>query len=351
VVVYERGMNGRDLVAYDLGSGREVWDLAQSTNTDEVITGVAAAAGGVVMTTPSKAYFQPSDGSPLSVLFELEPGWEQFEHVAASPDGRLLAVSVDLPPQPVGTPLPGGGQAINLQGAILFYDLAQRRQVSLVAGNGETGLSEGPTVWRDDGTGILLRSYTHSERPGPISTVFLDGRVVPHELQGFQYIAPNGRLILHGIGDNGCLAIADHQMYVRDADTGRDVVQVHNDQQTFTGWDWSPDSSEFLFVSRPADEAKNCQIGLLPETTLLLSAKTGVVSAVPSLEALYRRWYGEALVWMDCEGEFVPLQTGTYESPYAYCESQAGGFGKGTLHYRTLTIDSSEFFHLIGFVR
>jgi hypothetical protein len=251
----------------------------------------------------------------------------------------------------VGTPLPSGGQAINLRGAILFYDLAQRRRVSVVVGNDVTGLSEGSIVWRDDGTGVLLRSYTHSERPGQITSVFLDGRVVPHDLQGFQYIAPNGRLILHGIGDNGCMAIADHQMFVRDADTGRDLVQIHNDQQTFTGWDWSPESDEFLFVSRPADETKKCQIGLLPETRLLLSAQTGIVKAVPSLEALYRRWYGETLVWMDCEGEFLPLQTGTYDSPYAYCQSSDSQFRQGTLHHGTLTIDSSEFFHVIGVVQ
>ena len=299
------------------------------------------------MNTRLRVYWQPLDGSPAEVLIEAKPDWVDFTTISGSPDKHLLAVSVRRPTTPLGTPTPTG-QAFRVTGSVLFYDLTQRREVTEVIGNDEVPLREGWLSWREDGRGVVLNSYTNSERPGPEYGVFLDGSAVPYNVDGFTYLAPNGTRLVHGINTLGCEAIASHDFYVRDLDSGIDIAELHNDQVQYTGYDWSPDGREFLFEIRPHLPDAKCLPS--PPDYAVLNTETGLVQAVTNLEALYKRWYGSGIIWVECNGEFLPLATPSYGNRTAYCEGADGAATENTLRYDQLVIDRGLFFRIVGLI-
>jgi len=347
VLVYETGRSLESLVAYDLGRQRVVWRLDRPLADPDPILSFAAFDDGVAMNTRLRVYWQPLDGSPAEVLIEAKPDWVDFTTISGSPDKHLLAVSVRRPTTPLGTPTPTG-QAFRVTGSVLFYDLTQRREVTEVTGNDEVPLREGWLSWREDGRGVVLNSYTNSERPGPEYGVFLDGSAVAYNVDGFTYLAPNGTRLVHGLNTLGCEAIASHDFYVRDLDRGIDVAEIHNDQVQYTGYDWSPDSREFLFEIRPHLPDARCLPS--PPDYAVLNTETGLVQAVADLEALYKRWYGSGVLWVECNDEFLPLATASYGNRTAYCEGADGAAAENTLRYDQLAIDRGLFFRIVGLI-
>ncbi len=287
---------------------------------------------------------QDFTGGPLEKLFDFKLEWQAIETMAVAPDGTTIALSIAQEPQPFGTPTPHG-QGFRRYGHVLFYDLNARREIREIVGTPANSLAAGTLDWRADALGVNLGSFTHSESPGQRSGVFVDGSVVAYDVHDWAYLAPDGKRMVHGI-DSQCMFIGGPEMYVRDLDSGRDTVALHNDQRMFTGLDWSPGGDEFLFQSRPARDGEACEV-LTEPIHLVLNATTGFVSSVPDLEALYVRWYGDALVWVDCQGTFEPLVGGHIGWPTAHCfEAPAGG----RLRYQDLEVDSAPFFRLHGIV-
>ena len=342
VLVYERGTNPPSIVAYDLGNRRPIWSAHR--HQEGAFDEAALVANGVVLATRAAVYLQDFKGEPLEKLFDFEPEWQAIETVAVAPDGVTVAFSIAQEPQPFGTPTPHG-QVFRRYGRILFYDLNARREIREVVGTPEHSLAAGTIAWRSDALGVNLGSFTHSESPGQRSAVFLDGSLVTYDVHDWAYLAPNGKRMVHGISSQ-CMFIGGPDIYVRDLDTGRDIVAIHNDQRMFTGMDWSPDGDEFLFQSRLARQGDACEV-LAEPTHLILNASTGLVSPAPDLEALYRRWYGDALVWVDCQGRFEPLAGGHIGWPIAYC-SESLSPAEGRLRYQDLEVDSASFFRLHG---
>jgi hypothetical protein len=283
----------------------------------------------------------------LERLFGLKSEWQGIATVDAL-EGRL-AFSVVRAPRPVGTPRPDGSGPFRRFGSVYFYDLNARQEIAEIVGTEDNPLAEGVLRWRADGTGVNLHSYTYSERPGPSSGIFLDGTMRLYDVQAWTYLSPEGTRMVHGIVSR-CMAIAGPDMYVRNLDTGQDVIAIHNGNRLFTGLDWSPDGREFLFQSRTTVDGPECQP--LPEPIyLVMNASTGLVSPVQDLETLYRRWYGSDVLWLECQDRFEPFYAGYLGFRTALClDSASQGFVPGTLRYRDLEIESGSSFRLYGIV-
>jgi hypothetical protein len=351
VLVYSGGLGADRISAYDLGRRRPIWSAAALDNGFVAIRGVVVVDSGVVLSTPKSVYFLGLDGQPERKLFDLQPGWEGFSQMAVSYDGSMLAVSLVLPFRPIGTPLPSGSQAVRRMGAILFYDLVKERQISVVQGSVNVPLADGLLVWRDDGSGVVLSSYTNSERPPPLTTVFKDGRTVPHGVDGYADVAPNGRSAMRGLGSVDCLALADHQMLFEDLLSGINIAQFHNSERLFTGLGWSRDSQEYLFISRPFVAEQVCNIHSLPITYLVLDTQSGQISTVTDLKALFQRWYGNDFFWMECETGYVPFTNGKYGVTRGYCPEKPGGVRSPvTLSYGDVALETGDNFQPVGII-
>jgi hypothetical protein len=347
VLVYQRGFNPYTIVAYDVGRQRPIWSA--KAYLPDGFEEAAVVNGGVVLTRQDGAYFQDIQGSPLEKLFDLRQGWVGIGEVAVAPDEITLAFSIDREPEPIGTPTPSGSTLMQRYGSVFLYDLAARQETLEVIGTADNSLSGGALQWRADSQGVNLQSYTHSERPGPRSAVFLDGSAVLYDVQAWAYLSPDGTKMVHGITSE-CEAIGGPDLYMRDLDRGVDLIAIHNNGRAYTGVDWSPDGQEFWFQSRPYDAAPGCQP--LDETVnLLLDATTGLVNIVTDLESMYRRWYGDDLVWIQCQGRFEPFTGGHIGSRTAFCLDSSSRIPTGgTLHYRGTSIDSSNFFRVYGII-
>jgi hypothetical protein len=212
---------------------RAIWSLTLTTS-DNTVTEAATAQDGVVLTTRTAAYFQDFAGSPLEKLFELKPAWRGIASLATASDGTLVAFSIAEDPQPIGTPRADGTQVHMRHGAIYFYDLEHRREIREVSGNSLNSLAEGAIQWRSDGSGVNLHSFTYSETPGPRSAVFLDGSSALYDVQAWGYLSPSGTHMVHGITSR-CMFIAGPDMYVRNLDTGKDIIEIHNNERGVYG--------------------------------------------------------------------------------------------------------------------
>jgi hypothetical protein len=118
VLVYERGGRERVLVVYDLGAGRPLWSAPASLDGFSAITGVALAGREVIVATPRKVRAYGMDGTPGAELFVTRES-EYVHDIAASKDGSKLAISLEGPPTPVGTPEPFG-QAFHWTSSLVF---------------------------------------------------------------------------------------------------------------------------------------------------------------------------------------------------------------------------------------
>jgi hypothetical protein len=175
VLVYESGRNLESLVAYDLGHKRIVWRLDRRSNDPDPILSFATLDGGVALSTSSHVYWQPVDGGVAELLLEVGSGRESFTNLSGLPDKSLLAVSIRRPTTPLGTPS-AAGQVFRSTGSVLFYDVAQRKEVIEVMGTDDVPLGEGWLTWREDGRGVFLNSYTYLSGQGPSMECFSMGR-------------------------------------------------------------------------------------------------------------------------------------------------------------------------------
>ena len=360
VALYTRGEpGGGELAAYDLQAGRLLWSVPWS---DQGIK--QAAVGGRTLAiewSPAKPAGRASvigvysfDSRALRELLRSDSENTSFEHLAVSDDGRTLAL-VLYEAEPPGTPLPIGvpGPPQRLTNYLAFYDIASGRELARVDSirpefTGFRG-SFGPLAWRNDGAGVFMWGQTNSEAPGDSATVFLDGRIVRHELKGAPYVAPDARHAAEGIGSLGCLFYSGHSVTLRDLDSGRSLASISDDTRAFTGVAWSPDSSEFLLESRPWSPDLQCERDrwwAADPQFYIARIDTGAIEPVASAEAVYRRWYGARLTWLDCEGLAVMPRPHPFGNPVSMTCRREGV--SGTLYIHGQAADKGRYFGLIG---
>ena len=350
VLAYQTITGDERLVIYDLGAGRVLWSTRARIEGFTGVAGVALAGKDVIVATGKKVRVYSHDGTSGAVLFTTGAD-EYVIDIAASKDGSKLAITLEGPSEPFGTPT-ASGQVYRWRGAVVFIDLTTRTQIRRFESNQpEFAEAKGyfyEVMWREDGQGVVLNFGTSSERPGGAATVYVDGRVVLHDLEAFAYVSPDGRLAVDGEGTVGCLALAGRRFGVVDLDQGAETAAVEEPGYMYSGQDWSPRSDEFLLLRRTYDESQICSIRNLPTEAFTLSASTGELRRVSDLEALYRRWYGDELLWMDCGPVtgFVPVRRSYVGKPYGIC---AGDYSEdGTLRYQQLEIARGRGFLIYG---
>jgi hypothetical protein len=341
------------LVAYDIDAGRELWSVPMDTDL------ALSAVGGrqLVVGSQSEIWVYAFDGTPPRLVITRPPSeYAGFQHVAVSDDGKTLALVLHES-EPPGTPLPIGvsGPPARWNDTLIFIDLARGRELSRIDRTrpefqGFDGMF-GPLAWRADGTGVFMWGQTNSERPGSSVSVFLDGRVVRHNLEGAPYLGPRAQTAVEGIGSLGCMFYSGHSLTLRELDSGRDVGTVRDETRAFTGVDWSPDGREFLFESRPypADDP-GCLTGWWAGESLLfiMNATTGTTAPAMSVEDAYRRWYGGKLTWMDCDGRFVPPRPHPFGNAIAI--SCRNGSQEGALYVHGKQVDRGRIFRIVGVI-
>jgi hypothetical protein len=349
VLLYRQDPGFDSIIAYDLGASRQIWEKELSWPY-----AVAVAGDYLVLADKQEVALYGVDGSRVTQIMPLsEVDQEQVSDMAASSDGTLLALSISRFLGPTPTPLPIGvpGEGRLPDDIVMIYDIAQRQEIARFDYHQpefeDFRATFGPLQWRDDGQGVFLWGATGSERPGNDATLFLDGRVVRHAPAQNLYLAPSSRKAAEGIGSLDCMFISGHDVVLRDLDTGGVLAELHDESRAFTGFDWSPDSREFLVESRPYEESLRCEDGWWaaePEL-LLIDSETGVVDEVADLEALFRGWYGEDLIWLDCGGQFVPPRPHPFGNPRVLrCDRS------GTLHVRGETVPTSENVWVLGII-
>jgi hypothetical protein len=234
---------------------------------------------------------------------------------------------------------------------IVIYDVSRQREVIRFDYHqpefeGFDGFF-GPLQWRDDGQGVFLWGATQSDHPGSYATLYVDGTVVRHDLQGAAYVAPNGRVAADGIDSLGCLFYSGHDVVLRDIDSGRVLAEMHDETRAFTGFDWSLDSREFLVESRPWEESFDCEDGWwnAEPQLLLMNSETGEIQEVEDLEDVIRRWYGERLIWLECGGKFVPPRPHPFGNSWVLRCDRAG-----TMHVRGQTVPTTDNVWVLGII-
>jgi hypothetical protein len=358
VLYFLKDQNPRVLVAYDVEAGEVYWSRNLGSGIDPTVAvptfKVAKLGKRIAISNGRSIELVTADGANGGTLFHLID--DSIEDIAASPDGRYLAIAVELAGEPIGTPAPDGAQGYRRRSAVQFLDASSGQIVQTIdSSRPELADFRGSFYWlnwRDDSLGVVVSGATFSENPGGDATLLLDGSVRVHPVEGYGGIAPNGRLMAHGPSTFGCLAIAGHTLSILDLDSGRNVVSTGSDDEALTGLQWSPDSSEYLFTVRPYDPADACGFDQnAPEQLRLLDVATGEMQPVPDRRALFLRWYGSELIEAKGCG-FIdgPLAATRWQEYLVTC-LPGGAIGVGSFLLDGREIVRSDYFELVGWAR
>ena len=351
VIVYRAGGVRNSIVAYDLGADRELWTIDDSSYR---WTSLAVAGEYLIMADAREVALYRVTGERTAQLRELsEFDSESAGNMAVSPNGKLVAIVIGRSLGPSPTPLPPGpgGGGFLPDDLVVVYDVETQHEVVRFDYHDpafpELGSGFGALQWRDDGEGVLLWIAATPELAGPYFTLYLDGRIEKHQYEGWAFVAPSSRRTAEGFGSLGCMFISGHDVVLRDLDNGAVLGELHDESRAFSGFDWSPDSTQFLFESWPYEEPWDCGTVLRAEepALLLLDTVNGEVSDVSDAESLLRGWYGDALLWMECAGEFAPIR------PHAFGNVRVGACeGPGRLYVGDQDAGVGETFQIVGII-
>jgi hypothetical protein len=161
-------------------------------------------------------------------------------------------------------------------------------------------------TWRDDDRGFAVSGYTYSEAPGGLATVLLDGTVRVHDISGYAFLSPNGRLI----GDDSAewcdlgSPPENHDLRIVDLDTGEALAEAHDDALTLQSREWSPDGTELLFerYRLTGVAGAECPQRAGDSEWLILRARGDAPEPVADPYAARDRWYEHPLTYT-CDGE------------------------------------------------
>ncbi|GAB4320329.1 MAG: hypothetical protein Kow0010_00060 [Dehalococcoidia bacterium] len=292
----------RAVVVYDLDGRREVARVEFGGVNDFPVSAVVAGNFIVVATEPRVTRYA-LDGSGETVLFEVPGGSVQdlsslfVAGIAVSPDERVLALTVYTLGE-CGQPCDGLED-----GAVLFFDIESGRELARVLKRDAfpeyVGWPAYPQ-WRADGAGVVVTASTHSENPGSVVTVRLDGTATIHASRGGM-ISPDGTRVALGSGDwVACFDSSKLRVATLDGDTT--VQEVDGDGKGLVALGWSPDGSTVVYMAIEwADPSKACDQEPISRETMLLDVATGEVRSAGDLVALQHAWYGDQAVTMACE--------------------------------------------------
>ncbi|MEX0750534.1 MAG: helix-turn-helix transcriptional regulator [Dehalococcoidia bacterium] len=328
----------RELVAFK--SGDETWRIGVFDSV--AMRQIASFDAGHDSDTPSSAVIAGDrivvnygkrldshriDGTDKLTVLEIDKGW--LYDVASSPDGRLLALTVQTEDE-LCLPLPEGatsgpcGRTFADVTAVLVVDALTGDQVLRIPQSdarfgGLTGQAAHP-VWRADGQAFVVTGSTQSEQPGNRATVYLDGRVIIST--PLDYFVPNNgtRIATGEIEPCENLNLRRHELRIVDIETGHVLfATVSDDHRVFFPFEWSPDGTELLYFTQayprgPTDTSCEWD-GATTEWSLL--SVDGVVTNAVDPRDVHRRWFGTGAVEFECAQPTALLDGYCTEAQYA----------------------------------
>lgn len=283
------------IAVYDLGSERELGAFEIGSNSartqDFVLAGrriivnlghtlVSLSLAGdderVLRTVPDADTFMPGYHRPL-----------------LSPDGTTLAV----------TEISGDEDHHVLH--VLFLDAATGQELAAVEQSDDTFPAfvgdAVPITWRDDGTGIVVRGYTYSERPGGLATVLLDGSVRVYEGGRHDLVAPTGRIVARWIPVGTSVdCVFGERLAAVDLDSGAEVAAVVQAGTHFVPFQWSRNGRSLLYWTQPVDlQGRDCWDVERQWHLVHIDGRDGEL--VPDPERLVAAWRAERFSGFDID--------------------------------------------------
>lgn len=334
-----------EVVTYDVGAKRELASF-EVGKVGEYPVDVILAGDKVIVNLEQRIVLYNTDGSSRRELRTAPPGGHVIG-IGASPDGSKLALAEQVarkceprcPPYADIT-------------SVAFLDVASGQELRAVpqSAPGFAGFRGQAAVftWRDDGTGAVVQGYTYSEAPSGTATVLLNGTVLTHEIGDYPLVSPNGRYAAVRGPTTICSLsspIEQHEVSVRELESGGLLSSVHDDTLNLQWQEWSPDGTQLLYQTyslRPDPGGSPCK--LQDENTVrwyVLRVDGSPPSPVDDLEVLRDRWYGDRRVKFLCDDRFVL---------YPYCPDERGIGQAVDLYVGDTKVDSGMDIRIIGFI-
>jgi hypothetical protein len=301
--------------AYQIDSRRDNEVLRFGGIDDFPVASLVTARYAVYATEPHVVRVDLASGAQTE-LYHIGPGdrLATVQDIDVSPDGKTLAIVT-------------GDCCGRPDEKLMLLDLESGRETLAVVRSDPrlAGLSGyfWKVHWRDDGAGVVVQTGTSSERPGSTVTVLTSGVVRRPVAPGYDLLAPSGRAVTAGQGTLGCMLISSRSLAIADLDSGLELAAISDPSKAFTAWAWSPDGRELLFQERDYAESDAC--AWVEHTPRYFVLTLAGVRAVDDLSALFRRWYGEHLVSLQCGPEDSPILSDRWQDQHLLCFSDVPG--------------------------
>lgn len=354
--VASQGLVERNVIAYDLASGRQLSSFEVGTEEDQALQ-VVLAGRRVVANLTHRIVSYALDGSDPREL-RRAPDGGYFIGIGASLDGTKLALTEQEADLCATTPDPTTGVKMCRSYAdftsVAVIDPGDGHELMHVPQSdsrlsgyaGQLALIS----WRADGRGFAVSGYTYSEAPGGLATVMLDGSVRLDAEATYGRLAPNAHYLARGEFSYICGlggAVEQHELSIRNLDGGRMLVSLQDAVLNFGPMEWSPDSAEYLYRTyRLNDDGKGCKVedpSSIAWHTVRMDGSPPADEADPY--SVRRRWYGDRVIEFRCEGQPALTYWCVSTSP-----SPPGGYVPSDVYVGGRLIGSAEQFELLGFL-
>jgi hypothetical protein len=336
-----------EVVIYDIGAKRGV-SAFRVGGANAYPLQIVFAGDRVVVNLETRIVAYALDGSDETVLRQAATGGS-FIGIGASPDSTKLAYTEQT--GPYGSAQGPDGEYISPYPAVTeiavvsLDDGAELVRIPQSDPGFEGYVGQAALVnWRHDNRGFTVSGYTYSEAPGGLATVMLDGSVRVHDISGYAFASPNGRLIADDSAQWCDLGSPpeNHDLRIVDLDTGEALGEFRDEVKTLQWKEWSPDGTELLFERYGLVDVTGHSCPQRGEESewMILGSDGGTAEAIAGPSAARERWYEDPLTYT-CEGE-------AQVDPY--CIDETGQLAPVAVAVNGEPVAEVSEFRLVGFI-
>lgn len=305
--------NQRTVYVYDLTTGRSLSSFSFGSANDPALRALLVD-GQIVTATARTVVLQHLDGSVPRHLYTA-PGGGVIRDIAASPDGRMLAIVAQATAGNTATSLlrvlyvGNGGTALQLSiGDPRFAGF----RGAFAAVNWQA---------RNDGStpAVVVDGSLGGRQVPSVATVGLDGVVTVLQPAGVAWLSPAGTTVAT-VAPLDCPLVAGHHLQVADLGSRGTVWQIQDPALLFTPLEWSPDGRSLVYAVRPGANSPSCtEIQQAPVQFAQADLEKMQTTAVPSLTALHQQWLGKLAITSSCAGSSTAPLTNRWQHPAPIC--------------------------------
>lgn len=283
-----------EIVTYDLDAGQVV-AVTHAGALDDYVNGAFLAGRSLVVRYDDRVVVSGLDGSGSRTLFKAPPD-TLTASVAVSPDGTLVAVSVE----------PADLMNVTLS-FLSFLDVRTGQELSRISyqtfqAAGVPGTPGVRNWWGDDSAVEIYGVLHKGGGPLPTGTAYRDGRVVKHDYW-LQTMSADGRVGAYSLGQNvyfcDSMGATAPGIQVIGLPAGNTVMSFQRSGVVATSEQFSPDGTELLFRTNPLDVNSSGQPCFRWEPAWHVLSSKGVTD-VSDVGAVMRGWNGNRYVETGC---------------------------------------------------